>query len=77
MVETKNAEEFWLVFIIFRCARLLIVTTHFEGHHALWHALPEALTRDVNWRQFLLDELMHGVLQASVGGMSQHSLDMQ
>ena len=61
MVETKNVEEFWLFFIIFTCARLLIVTMHFKGHHALWHASPEALTRDVNWGQFLLDELMHKV----------------
>ena len=23
------------------------------------YGMPESLTRDVNWRQFLLDELMH------------------
>ena len=77
MVEIKNATEFHRLFIIFVCATLFALTMCLESHHALWHAPPESLTRDVNWRQFLLDELMHGVLQASVGRRSQHSLDMQ
>ncbi|KAL6349658.1 hypothetical protein AAG906_041065 [Vitis piasezkii] len=76
MVEIKNATKFHRLFIIFVCATLFALTMCLESHHALWHAPPESLTRDVNWRQFLLDELMHGVLQALVGGRSQHSLDM-
>ena len=61
MVETKNVEEFRRLFIIFVCVVILAPTTCLEGHHALWHAPPKVVTEDVNWRQFLLDELMHEV----------------
>ena len=61
VVETENATKFHCLFIIFVCATLFTPTMGLEGHHALWHALPESLIRDVNWRQFLIDELMHVV----------------
>lgn len=61
MVEIENAKEFRRFFIIFVCVAVLALSTHLKGHHALWHAPPEAVIRDVNWGQFLLDELMHGV----------------
>ena len=49
MVETKNAKEFRQFFIIFVCTTVLASTTRLEGHHALWHAPPKAITWDVNW----------------------------
>ena len=49
MVETENAKEFRQFFIIFVCTTVLASTTRLEGHHALWHAPPKAITWDVNW----------------------------
>lgn len=71
MVEIKNATEFHRLFIIFVCATLSALTTCLESHHALWHALPESLTGDVNWRQFLLMKLCTSCMTIGrVGGFT-------
>ncbi|KAJ9678130.1 hypothetical protein PVL29_022891 [Vitis rotundifolia] len=43
---TENAKEFHQLFIIFACTTVLTSTMRLEGHHALWHAPPKAVTWD-------------------------------
>ena len=48
MLETKNAEEFHQLFIIFTCAIVLAPTMHLEVHHALWHIPLIEIIGDIN-----------------------------
>ncbi|KAL6326042.1 hypothetical protein AAG906_000917 [Vitis piasezkii] len=55
-------EEFRRAFIFYACATLLAPTSRLNGCHNLWHTIHEdGFEIDVNWAQFVLDQLVEGI----------------
>ncbi|RVW14793.1 hypothetical protein CK203_091052 [Vitis vinifera] len=55
-------EEFRRAFIYYACATLLAPTSRLNGCRNLWHTIHEdGFRNDVNWAQFVLDQLVEGI----------------
>ena len=55
-------EEFRRAFIFYACAILLAPTSRLNGCRNLWHTIHEdGFRNDVNWAQFVLDQLVEGI----------------
>lgn len=55
-------EEFRRCFIYYACATLLAPTSKINGCRNLWHTIHEnGFRNDVNWGQFVIDQLVKGI----------------
>ncbi|RVW44824.1 hypothetical protein CK203_087101 [Vitis vinifera] len=61
-------EEFRRCFIYYTCATLLAPTSRIDGCRNLWHTIHEdGFRNDVNWGQFVVDQLMEGIRRFKQG----------
>ncbi|RVW58946.1 hypothetical protein CK203_107671 [Vitis vinifera] len=61
-------EEFRRCFIYYACATLLAPTSRIDGCRNLWHTIHEdGFRNDVNWGQFVVDQLVEGIRRFKQG----------
>ncbi|RVX07411.1 hypothetical protein CK203_022624 [Vitis vinifera] len=62
LLDLPIGEEFRRAFIYYACATLLAPTSRLNGCRNLWHTIHEdGFRNDVNWAQFVLDQLVEGI----------------
>ena len=62
LLDLPVGEEFRRAFIYYTCATLLAPTSRLNGCRNLWHTIHEdGFRNDVNWAQFVLDQLVEGI----------------
>ncbi|KAL6334581.1 hypothetical protein AAG906_019082 [Vitis piasezkii] len=62
LLDLHVGEEFRRAFIYYACATLLAPTSRLNGCRNLWHTIHEdGFRNDVNWAQFVLDQLVEGI----------------
>ncbi|RVW95664.1 hypothetical protein CK203_031605 [Vitis vinifera] len=62
LLDLPVGEEFRRAFIYYACATLLAPTSRLNGCRNLWHTIHEdGFRNDVNWAQFVLDQLVEGI----------------
>ena len=60
--EIPIGEDFRRTFIWYACATILAPTSRVDGCRNLWHTLHgDDFRNDVNWTQFVVDELVSGI----------------
>ncbi|RVW67746.1 hypothetical protein CK203_065492 [Vitis vinifera] len=67
LLDLPVGEEFRRAFIYYACATLLAPTSRLNGCRNLWHTIHEdGFRNDVNWAQFVLDQLLHYVIKFQI-----------